>query len=272
MRGHSFVFIFAIMLTLTASAALAQQQNNEGRNQDNQSRENQSQENEKQENEKPGELVFVDRFTDGLRNWWVEGSQKTWVEDEQLYIKASPETRGAAGYVASVWCKQRFEGDVRVEFEATSLSSKSAEKVNNINFFLHYTHPSEQTMYETRYLRADASYGLYHELPGYIFTFVRDRTESSPNRARFRVRWCPGFNLIGEHYDTSIGSEAETRYDVTIIKRGKELTFKINGKTMVQTTHDEREAHNAGMMGFRTFQSFLRIDNMKVYSLDSDSN
>ncbi|MFW6039178.1 MAG: DUF6250 domain-containing protein [bacterium] len=219
--------------------------------------------------EPEGELILHEDFSDGMENWWVEGGQETWVKDGRLHMRANTEEPRDLGCVATAWHKQKISGDVRVEFQAHVIDSKIG--ANNINFFLFYSDPSDKPLYETRHRRTSADYSLDPDLNGYIFTFLRDRHLSlgaGPDgqpKARFRMRRCPGSELIDEAGDPMGVQEGQT-YQITIERRDGTLTYSVDGEQYMQAEDDE--PHESGLLGLRTFCTYLWWDNIKVYSLD----
>ncbi|MFP3903248.1 MAG: DUF1961 family protein [Armatimonadota bacterium] len=215
----------------------------------------------------PGDVVYYEDFSSGMDDWWVEGAEDVWVENGRLYVKANPE-EGKEGFVATVWCKKQFAGDVKVEFDAHVIASKT--NVNNINFFLLYSYPGPKTMWETRHERPDANYRKYHSMDGYIFTYLksthRDQDENvalEEADGRFRIRRCPGFNLLNEAYDYECN--AGKTYHVTLIKKGTSLKIMVDGELYCEAT--DPDPLESGLIGLRTFRTFLWWDNIKVTQL-----
>lgn len=207
------------------------------------------------------DVIFSADFEeDGLSDdWWVEGGEKVWVEDGHLRIQADPPQKNGAGYVCTVWNKMPISGDVQVDFDAHVLSSTL--EANNINFFLFYTHPEGKTLHETRAERADGGYKHYHNLNGYIFTFLNaGRQIEGDERARIRMRRCPGFELLTETYDYHC-REGVT-YHVTIVRKGGKLTFAVDGKVYLEK--DDPEPWREGLFGLRTFHTDLWWDNVTI--------
>lgn len=212
-----------------------------------------------------GETVLYsedfDSYEDGElpSGWWAEGGQAVYVQDGRLLIESDPETERAPGHAATVWNQQSFSGDVQVTFDAHVVASTIA--ANNINFFLHYTHPgADSTIAGTRNLRLDGMYGHYHDLNGYIFTFLNMR-RTEKDEARFRMRRCPGFELIDENFAYH-NRQGET-YHVTITKQGNTLTYAVDGTVYLRAT-DDRYNWTEGLMGFRTFHTDVWFDNLTV--------
>ena len=198
-------------------------------------------------------------------DWWVEGGEKTWIEAGRLRVKANPDHQ--PGHVCTVWHRKPFFGNVRVEFDACVVHSTI--NANNINFFLLYSDPSGESLYESRASRADGGYQLYHNLNGYIFTFLNDRDggggryEDGATKARFRIRRCPGFRIMTETY--GYHCRKGITYHMTIARRGSCLTFAVDGTVYLEGRDDS--PWTEGLIGLRTFQTDLWWDNIKVTEL-----
>jgi len=197
-------------------------------------------------------------------DWWVEGGEKTWIEAGHLRVQANPEGDHQPGYVCTVWNRKIFSGDLRVDFDAHIVDSTI--HANNVNFFLLYSDPSGRPLYESRDSRAGGEYQFYHKLNGYIFTFLNDRDgsagryEDGSTKARFRMRRCPGFQLMTETY--GYHCRKDVPYHITIVKQGGRLTFAVDG-TVYLEGYDDRP-WTEGLIGLRTFQTDLWWDNINV--------
>jgi hypothetical protein len=214
----------------------------------------------------PGVLFAEDfeRHADGVlpEGWWVEGGEAVYVEDGAMVIRCDPEVERGPGHVCTVWNETIFAGDVRVDFDARVLASSI--DANNINFFLHYSHPAPGTgLRGSANHRLDGMYTHYHDLNGYIFTFLHAGRPGS-DAARFRLRRTPGFELIAESYGHH--SRVGTTYHVTITKRGRTLTLAVDGEELLRAD-DELYDWRSGLIGVRTFHTDLRIDNLRVIRL-----
>ncbi len=213
-----------------------------------------------------GRIVMFEDFSHGMSNWWVEGGERVWIEDGHLRVKADPGRR-APGNVATVWCKTPHPADVRVEFDAHVI--RSSLGVNNVNFFLCYSDPSGKPLWDTRAGRSTAAYKLYHQLNGYIFTFLRDakfaggRRGDGGAKARIRIRRCPGFHLLAETY--AYHCDAGRTYHVAITKRGGRIAYAVDGKTLLEVT--DPHPLSGGLLGLRTFRTDLWWDNIRVTAL-----
>ena len=209
-------------------------------------------------------VLFRDDFSGDLSNWWVEGGQRVWVEDGRLYVRSDPPGSRQPGFVCTVWCRQQFSGDLRLEVDAHVLESQG--DCNNINFFLLYSDPAGTPLYDTRDTRADAGYDKYHNLNGYIFTYLNDtdvaggRYDDGSTKARIRIRRCPGFELLNETFTHHC--RRGVTYRLALERSRGQLSIAVDGRTLL-TTPDDRP-HASGLIGLRTYQTYLWCDNVVV--------
>ena len=213
------------------------------------------------EAEVEGRLILHEDFSDGMEDWWVEGGQEVWVEEGRLHVRANPPADAQEGYAATVWHRTPIEGDVRIEMQAHVLASEPG--VNNINTFLFYADPEGRPLYQTRHERADANYGYYHDLDGYIVTFLATMQDGDA-MARTRLRRCPGFELIHETLHPMGVHEGQT-YHLVFTRIGDTLSVEANGENVGEMTDPER--HERGLLGLRTFRTYLWWDEIRVYDL-----
>lgn len=206
-------------------------------------------------------LLLDEQFDLGMDGWWVEGGERVWVEGGRLHVDADPAKDGPRA--ATVWARQPISGDVKVTFDAHIVSS--SVNVNNINLFLFYSDPAGKPLEATAPQRIDGEYNRYHALNGYIFTFVneprKDAAEGGPARAR--MRRCPGFHLLTETRQHHC--RAGHTYQFEIIRRGGKLSFSVDGRQLL--TADDPHPHREGLLGLRTFRTYLWWDNIRVEQL-----
>ena len=216
------------------------------------------------------ELLFEETFDQCLAGhalpagWWSEGGERVWVEDGRLWVRANPERKGDPGSVCTVWCPVTLEGDITVEFDACCVASTI--DANNINAFLHYTHPRGDSLWDTRQERSSGEYALYHSLNGYIATFLNDwkregdaHPDGSP-RARARLRRCPGFELLTETFGHHC--RRDVVYHLAVAVRGREISLTVDDQLLVRTP--VTQPWPGGSLGLRTFQTELWWDNVRV--------
>ena len=205
---------------------------------------------------------FEEDFSRGMADWWVEGGERVWVEDGRLQMKADPAT-GAAGNVATVWRRGVQPADFDLELDAQVVSS--VPNVNNINLFFNYTDPSGVLLEKTAESRRSAAYGLYHQINGYIITFLND-TETDSGKARVRIRRNPGFQLLAETF--TYHCRARVTYHLKVVKKGGDILFSVDGQELLRA-HDPHPL-GPGYFGLRTFRTWLWWDNIRLKPLPSE--
>ena len=190
--------------------------------------------------------------------FWHEGSKAVRIKNGRLRADANLDNNGEDYDTSTIWLDKTFEGDICVEFDAHVLAS-DGEK-NNINFFFLFSDPSGRPLRQTKNERADGQYPKYHELNGYVFTFLAN---GNPDNARFRMRDDPGFHLLQENF--AYECRQNKTYHITITKKGNRITYAVDD-TVYMDKIDEtaNPEHKSGIIGFRTWHTALWWDNLKV--------
>ncbi|MGK7394360.1 MAG: DUF1961 family protein [Candidatus Cyclobacteriaceae bacterium M3_2C_046] len=205
---------------------------------------------------KEKQLIFSDDFSDSSRfeqDYWVESSGQAFIRNSKLHFH----TDGSYG---TIWLNQQFEGDLMIEYEAHVVHS--SDTANNMNLFFHYQDP-DGALPASASTRSEGKYRLYHQLQGYIFTFVAN---GNPDLARFRLRDNPGFHLLDENntYHCRIGRT----YHFRIEKNGSQIKISVDGIPFLNYYDDSfNPVHEKGFIGFRTWHTDLWWDNLKIYQL-----
>ena len=193
--------------------------------------------------------------------FWHEGSSAVRIEEKHLRADANLDNNGEDYDASTIWLNKTFTGDLRVEFDAHVLVSEGDK--NNINFFFLFSDPSGASLLQTKDERADGKYGKYHTLNGYVFTFLAN---GNPEKARFRFRDDPGFNLLQENF--AYECRQNKTYHITITKQDKRITYAVDGTVYLDTIDDAANPeHTSGIIGFRTWHTDLWWDNLKVTGL-----
>lgn len=212
-------------------------------------------------------IVIHEEFSRGMENWWVEGGEQVWIENARLMMRSDGPDPDH-GSVCTAWCRIPHPPDFVLELDAHVVSSKTNS--NNINLFFCYSDPSGVPLFESRHTRRNADYGLYHQLNGHIITFLNDSAANNegrtpaPPRARVRMRRCPGFNLLKETFDYHCGQGVT--YHLQVIKKRGHIAFSVDGKPILEAV--DPEPLGGGLLGLRTFKTFLWWDNIKLTALE----
>jgi hypothetical protein len=189
-------------------------------------------------------------------HWWSEGSPAV-IRDGRLYTDAL----NGPYRVSTIWLDLSLSCDLLIEFDAHVVDSEN--NANNINCFFHYSDPSGPSLRETTSQRENGAYNHYHQLNGYIFTYLAN---GNPDTARFRFRDNPGFNLLQEvnQYDCKVGKT----YCFKIEKTGNRFRFWVDGMQIMDMADDIfNPLHDQGLFGFRTFNTILWWDNLTISRL-----
>lgn len=205
-------------------------------------------------------LVYENDFetqVNDQEDFWSEGEPAK-IIGGHLVVRAD-----TSGFRRStIWFNQTLPANFRVECDAHVLAS--ADTSNNFNFFVNYAHPQDSSLLETKSARKDANYPKYHQLNGYIFTYLAN---GQPESARFRFRHNPGFLLLYEDfkYEALTGKT----YHFSITKTGREFTFSVDQQMIMKhSVPDSLANHQHGLFGFRTWHTDIWWDNLKIYRLD----
>jgi len=199
--------------------------------------------------------VIDEDFSRGMGGWWTEGGERVEVVDGRLDVRAdNPQAPG--GGVATVWCRTPHPADFALELDAHVVSSSL--DANNINLFLSYADPSGRPLEETREARRNAGYNLYHQLTGYIITFLND--PEGAGRARVRIRRNPGFRLLAETF--AYHCRKGVTYHLGVVKRGGEIRFSVDGRELLRAT--DPQPLGGGLLGLRTYRTCLWWDNVRL--------
>jgi hypothetical protein len=194
-------------------------------------------------------------------DFWHEGSNAVRIEDGHLRADANLDNNGEDYGTSTIWLNKTFNGDIQVEFDAHVLASDGDK--NNINFFFLFSDPSGIPISQSKDQRADGQYGKYHKLNGYVFTFLAN---GNPDKARFRFRDDPGFNLLKENF--AYECKQNKTYHIIITKKDKRITYAVDGTVYLDMIDDvANPEHTSGIIGFRTWHTDLLWDNLKVTGL-----
>ncbi len=180
---------------------------------------------------------------------------KAVIKGGKLYVDAN-------STASTIWLDKELTGNFRIEYDAHIESSNNNS--NNLNCFFLYADTTGTPLRETRALRKSGNYKLYHGYNGYIFTYVPNPKE--PSGGRFRLRDCPGFHLIQENntFESKIGKT----YRITIEKLNDRILIYVDGNLMLDKHDDEQNSiHERGLFGFRTWNTELWWDNLRITQL-----
>lgn len=234
-----------------------------------------------------GETIYREDFDSGSSSIWVEGNpDRVKVENGRLIMDSnSPDDR-----VSTVFVDREFENELYFEYEAEILASDTAagfpepRNVNNLNTFLYYSDPAGRDLRATKDERADGAYRHYHELRGYIVTFLNGHIAElrekalnpehavtvEENTGRIRLRENPGFVLKNEAFaEESVGGRV---YRMQFVFAGGELFFFIDGRFQLSFRPSPDKRVERGYFAFRTFSTKIAVDRFVVRKVSVEEN
>lgn len=186
--------------------------------------------------------------------WWSEGCDAQ-IKGGRLFVDADTTSYRQC----TVWFDRELSGNISIEFDVHVVSSSDTS--NNINCFFMYSHPDKtKTIKSSRNERKEGKYGDYHKLNGYIITYLANGNEE---RARFRFRKNPGFNLLQEKFEYEC--KAGKTYHIKIVKDEDRIEYWVDGKKFIDSV--DPKSHNDGLFGFRTWHAKLWWDNLVIKPL-----
>lgn len=212
------------------------------------------------------QYVIDEDFSRGLENWWVEGGEQVWIENARLMMRSDGPDVGH-GMVCTAWCRIPHPPNFVLELDAHVVSSGSQS--NNINLFFGYSDPSGRPLFDSRHERKHADYGQYHNLNGNIITFLNAQDaprdpHSEQLLARIRIRHCPGFQLLAETH--AYECRQGVTYKLRVEKREGHIAFSVDGRPLLEAR--DPQPLGGGLLGLRTFRTFLWWDNIKLRAIE----
>lgn len=209
-----------------------------------------------------GSLLYQDDFNEDLSQWVVEQEPNgtTTIIDGKMDI-FSPKG-------STIWFKHRLEGPIRIEYTATMVDEGGPhDRVSDLNCFWMAIDPDNpEDLFFDEHERT-GSFGTYHPLRLYYVGY------GANNNTTTRFRRYPGDGsrpMLPEHdlTDERFMHTPNQPIRIEIISDGNRIQFLRDGE-IVYDIHDP-EPYTEGWFGFRTVRNHMRIDDFRVYQLDSD--
>ncbi len=198
------------------------------------------------------EEIYFEDFSESFDNWLSEGNALVELDRGRMRIDAR-------GGMTTVWCKKEFSGPQLVEYDVR-LMSESLE--SNINMILLAGNPDAGGLIAGTKER-DGTYSQYHTFPNYLITVLNAVSKDKREQLRIRMRYNPGFELIGECWDEPLIFGKV--YHIAYLIDPPELTIIINGKAICRTLYENSLL--SGLHGFRIWQTHSLYDNFRVSRL-----
>jgi hypothetical protein len=204
----------------------------------------------------PAELLYADGFTDGLRNWVIEGE--------------SPEVRAGAmaidtGEGFTAWFRERLSGDVLIEYQVRVIDAGGPnDRVSDLNCFWMATDPkSPDDLFAGSKQRAGI-FANYDPLRLYYVGYGGNSNKTT------RFRRYPGGGerpVLGEYTDKKHLIEANKLCTIQLVVFGDLVQYIFNGDVLFELK--DPEPLTSGWFGIRTVKNHMNVYNFKVYRLKS---
>jgi hypothetical protein len=187
------------------------------------------------------QLLHQEDFEGPLRRWRFDGRGRAWAEEGRLQMDAGR-------FEVTAWFTEEMEGDIAVTWEAQVVSAGGARNIN-LFFFARAADGGDVLS-----VPLTGQYSEYHRLPNYIWTLTSTHT---------RLRRNPGFRLLSE--DTAVVVESNHTYQLALTAEQGRIRCYLDGRLI----HDATDAapHRKGKLAFRTFQTRLWWDNLRIYRI-----
>lgn len=210
-------------------------------------------------NSKVKTLVYEDNFSKDTKDWTLEGFGNYSIKDGKLYLN-DPDAQKAG---TTLWLKKEFEGDMVITYDCEAVGPDLGK---NLNFFFHSRTMDDRNVLTGNFPGTLPQY--QRNLKGYLFTFTGVYPGDPTLIGHSRLRKYPGNIGLSEDMDSKVA--LNKKYSVEIIKVGKHIEIKVDGKTIHQVV--DEDAYNSGSMGFRTWKTNTVFDNFRVYSVNTAVN
>ena len=209
----------------------------------------------------PPALLYEDDFA-STANWIVEAEQPARV----IAANGVLDIDAPAG--CSVWFKPRLRGPVRIEFDATAVAAGGPnDQVSDLNVFWMAGNRDGSAPFSSP---RSGKFAEYNDLLTYYVGLGGNRNTTTRFR---RYIGDPELRpLLPEHDLTSpeVLLLPNQRQRITLIAAGGRIEYRRDSRTLF--TYDDPAPYVQGWFGIRTTYSHLRIERLRIYTLDSNRN
>lgn len=206
----------------------------------------------------PGRLLHEDDFRSGLANWHIEAEKPGNISATNGVLDINV----PAG--VTLWFKQRLDGPVAIEFEASAVSQGGPnDAVSDLNVFWMANNPNgTQPVYAQP---RSGAFAEYNDLLTYYVGLGGNRNTTS--RFRRYIGDPVKRPMLPEHDLTAasallVPNRSQT---ITLIANGNTIEYRRDGQPMFRLR--DSAPYTNGWFALRTTQSHLQIRNFRIYRL-----
>jgi hypothetical protein len=184
---------------------------------------------------------------DWSQRWEVESQGSTvQVNEGELQIRRNDVSRKEAG--VTVWYDKDLPKNVII---IADTSTEPGEHACNLNFFIHAREMDGSPLHYGR----SGAYPAYHTIPNYLYTLTGGFMSGWT-----RARRNPGFELV--HDDSTVRSEPDQSYQITMIVDGNHLSYFLDGNKLHD--HVDENPLPGGRFGLRSWFSNVNYSRIRI--------
>jgi hypothetical protein len=201
-------------------------------------------------------LLHEDDFTHGLANWHIEAEKPGRISAANGVLDIDV----PAG--VTLWFKQRLEGPIAIEFEATAVAEGGInDQVSDLNvFWMANNADGTQPVFARE---RSGAFAEYNDLRTYYVGLGGNRNTTTRFR---RYIGDPVVRPLLPGHDLSAASAllvANRTQTITLIADGPHIEYRRDGEVLFQL--EDAAPYVDGWFGLRTTYSHLRISRFRTY-------
>ena len=218
-----------------------------------------------------GDLIYENPLscTDDLRDFILEGKALTRFPNGRLQLEnaESAELGQKANYV--LWCRKAFPADMLL-----SLDFRPLREPGLAMLFFSASGRDGRDLFDPSLAPRTGEYIQYHhgDINAFHLSFFRRKERDERSFHTCNLRKSYGFHLVAQGADPIPDAEdADGFYTLTLLKRGSDVRFAINGLEVLNF-HDDGVQYGpllqGGCIGLRQLAPMIgEYANLRVYSL-----
>jgi hypothetical protein len=210
--------------------------------------------------------LFADDFR-SIENWVIEAESPARV----VAVDGVLDIDSPAG--VTMWFKPRLSGPIEIEFTATAVSAGGAnDQVSDLNVFWMASNRDGSAPFHAQEgpLQRSGAFAEYHDLLTYYVGLGGNRNTTTRFR---RYIGDPNIRPLLPEHDLAARNAllvANKRQIITLLADGSHIEYRRDGHPLF--TYDDPTPYTQGWFAFRTTYSHLRIERLKIYTLETASN
>lgn len=205
-----------------------------------------------------------------LDDWVAEGPARVEYADGGIVLssaadEAAFEAAGRGDHAHfTFWCPEVFGADISIAWDFKPLSGAGLAML-----FFAATGTAGRDLFDPSLAPRTGHYPQYHssDVSTLHVSYLRRKWAAERGFRTCNLRKSPGFHLVAQGADPLPGPEdADRHYRMSVVKRGGEVAFAIDGLQLF-TFHDD-EPLGAGRIGFRQMSPLVaHYRNLEVTEL-----